>query len=418
MRSRPQDDVLTSYNLHFVRFERALPGTNEVFLASGTPRKIYESVLDELERIGPTNWEERRHRAHELLLEEQYSFGIKAGDKTHPTDWIPRIVPASDWERLERGLTQRLVAINEFLRRLEAGKEEVVPQEVIETSILYDVSTPNRFGQVPVRQIAFDVVAVESTEAGETGGWEYFVIEENAKMPVGLAAMTRRRKMSRELFFPESYEELPVYSLDGWLGRLGDALRAASDKGPDATLAVVSSGPDDQFYLDHHIYAQEMDAILAETKDLHLDDDGYLVHEPTGRRVDVIYERIDEDRLYAEVPGLLECHVGGKVHVLFAPNSEIVDDKGVYAFVPEMVRTYLGEEPLIKNARTWSLAVEEDRAYAMDHFGELVVKSRGGYGGKEVMIGPEEPEESVERFRKVVEKNPVEYIAQELIDFS
>src|SRR3712207_9092808 len=94
-----------------------------VFLASGTPRKTYESVLDELERIGPTNWEEKRHRAHGLLLEEQYSFGIKAGDKTHPTDWIPRIVPASAWERLERGLTQRLVAINEFLRRLEAGKE-------------------------------------------------------------------------------------------------------------------------------------------------------------------------------------------------------------------------------------------------------------------------------------------------------
>ena len=398
-----------------MRFERALPGTNEVFLADGEPRPNYEPVLAELGRTGPVLWEEKRRRAHELLLEEQYSFGIKEGDKTHPTDWIPRIVPASDWERLRSGLTQRLIAINEFLRRLEAGKEETVPKEVIESSILYDVSTPNRFGPVPVRQIAFDVVAIESQR---TGGWEYLVIEENAKMPVGLAPMTRRRKMSRELFFPESYEELPVLSLDGWLGRLGDALRAASKKGPDATLTVVSSGPDDQFYLDHHIYAREMDAILAETQDLHLDGEGYLVYGPTGRRIDVIYERIDEDRLYAEVPGLLGCHVEGKVHVLFAPNSEIVDDKGVYAFVPEMIRTYLGEEPLIQNARTWSLAIEEDRKYVMDRFGELVVKSRGGYGGKEVMIGPEEPKESAERFRKMVEKNPVEYIAQELIDFS
>jgi uncharacterized circularly permuted ATP-grasp superfamily protein len=132
----------------------------------------------------------------------------------------------------------------------------------------------------------------------------------------------------------------------------------------------------------------------------------------------VIYERVDEDRLYAEVPGLLECHVEGKVHVLFAPNSEIVDDKGVGVFVPEMVRTYLGEEPLIQNARTWSLAVEEDYRYVMDHFAELVVKSRGGYGGKEVMIGPEESRESVEGFRKMVEENPVEYVAQETIDFS
>jgi uncharacterized circularly permuted ATP-grasp superfamily protein len=397
-----------------VRFERALPGTNEVFLPDGAPRQIYEGVLGELGRTGPQRWEEKRRRAHELLLKEQYAFGIERGDKTHPTDWIPRIVPASDWARLEAGLTQRLRAINEFLRRLEAGKEVVVPREVVESSILYDTGWRNRFGPVPVRQIAFDVVAVE----GPSGGWEYLVIEENAKMPVGLAAMTRRRRMSREVFFPETLSQLPVLPLDGWLERLGQALRAASPKGPDATLAVVSSGPEDQFYLDHHIYAEEMDALLAETGELELDGDGYLVHSPTGRRIDVIYERVDEDTLYAEVPGLLECHVEGKVHVLFAPNSEIIDDKGVGAFVPEMVRRYLGEEPLIENARTWSLAVEEDRRYVMDHFGELVVKSRGGYGGKQVMIGPEETRESVERFRRMVEENPVEYVAQETIDFS
>jgi uncharacterized circularly permuted ATP-grasp superfamily protein len=396
-----------------VRFERALPGTNEVFLPEGILRRIYEPVFDELERTGTKRWEEKLREAHGLLLEEQYAFGIKEGDKTHPTDWIPRIVPAPDWERLEAGLTQRLRAINVFLGRLEAGKEEVVPREVIESSILYDTDWKDRFGPVPVRQIAFDVVAVKGRE-----GWEYLVIEENAKMPVGLAAMTRRRKMSGEVFFPGALATLPVLPLDGWLGRLGDALRAASPKGSDATLAVVSSGPDDQFYLDHHIYAREMGAILAETRDLEVDGDGYLVYGPAGRRVDVIYERVDEDTLYAEVHGLLESHVEGKVHVLFAPNSEIIDDKGVGAFVPEMVRRYLGEEPLIENARTWSLAVEEDRRYVMDHFDELVVKSRGGYGGKEVMIGPEESRDSVQEFRRQVEENPVEYVAQETIDFS
>jgi uncharacterized circularly permuted ATP-grasp superfamily protein len=396
-----------------VRFERALPGPSEVFLPDGNLRGIYAPVFDELGRTGPGRWEEKLREAHGLLLDEQYAFGIKEGDKTHPTDWIPRLVPASDWERLQAGLTQRLRAINVFLARLEAGKEEVVPREVIESSILYDTGWEDRFGPVPVRQIAFDVVAVEGGE-----GWEYLVIEENAKMPVGLAAMTRRRGMSGEVFFPESLAKLPVSPLDGWLARLGDALRAASPKGPDATLAVVSSGPDDQFYLDHHIYAEEMNAILAETRDLVVDGEGYLIYKPDGRRVDVIYERVDEDTLYAEVPGLLESHVEGKVHVLFAPNSEIIDDKGVGAFVPEMVRRYLGEEPLIRNARTWSLAVEEEKRYVMDHFAELVVKSRGGYGGKEVMIGPEESKESVEKFRRQVEVNPVEYVAQETIDFS
>jgi uncharacterized circularly permuted ATP-grasp superfamily protein len=396
-----------------VRFERALPGPNEVFLPEGTLRRIYEPVFDELGLTGTERWEGKLREAHGLLLDEQHAFGIREGDKTHPTDWIPRLVAAPDWERLEAGLTQRLRAINIFLGCLEAGKEEVVPREVIESSILYDTGWQDRFGPVPVRQIAFDVVAVEGRQ-----GWEYLVIEENAKMPVGLAAMTRRRRMSGEVFFPASMAALPVLPLDGWLERLGDALRAASPKGQDATLAIVSSGPDDQFYLDHHIYAREMDAVLAETKDLEVDGGGYLIYRPTGRRVDVVYERVDEDVLYAEVPGLLESHIEGKVHVLFAPNSEIIDDKGVGAFVPEMVRRYLGEEPLIQNARTWSLAVEEDRRYVMDHFDRLVVKSRGGYGGKEVMIGPEESSEALQKFRRQVEENPVEYIAQETIDFS
>ncbi len=397
-------------------FERALPGTNEVFEPGTKPRPDYTTIFDELEKTGPGRWKENLHRAHELLLEEQHAFGIQKGDKTHPTDWFPRVVPAADWVRLEKGLVQRMQAINEFLRRLEAGTEELVPKEVVETSILYNADIPNRFGKVPVRQVAFDVVAVE--RSGAPGGWEFVVIEENAKMPVGLAAMTRRRRMSQEVFFPETLARLPVLSLDGWLGRLGCSLRAASHKGSEATLAVVTSGPKDQFYLDHHIYAKEMGAILAETKDLGFDRDGYLLHEPTGRRIDVVYERVDEDVLYTDLPQLVDCHVEGKTHVLFAPNSEVVDDKGVEAFVPEMIRAYLGEEPLIKNAKTWSLAVPKERQYVMDHFEELVVKSRGGYGGKDVMIGPEESREAIERFRRVVERNPVEYIAQELVDFS
>jgi uncharacterized circularly permuted ATP-grasp superfamily protein len=409
------------YNHRLVKsivFKRTLPGTNEVFGPDDMPRPIYATIFEELEKIGPERWEKNLRRAHSLLLDEQHAFGIRKGDKTHPTDWFPRVVPATDWERLERGLVQRMRAINEFLRRLETGKEEVVPKEVIETSILYDTTLPNRFGKVPVRQVAFDIVAIESARGGQTGGWEYVVLEENAKMPVGLAAMTRRRKLSRDVFFPEALARLPVLPLDDWLGRLGESLRAASPKGPEATLAVITSGPEDQFYLDHHIYAKEMGAILAETKHLAFDREGHLLHKPTGQRIDVVYERVDEDTLYAELPELIDCHVEGRVHVLFAPNSEIVDDKGVEVFIPEMIRTYLGEEPLIRNARTWSLAVPEERRYVMEHFGELVVKSRGGYGGKEMIIGPEESRESIERFRRVVERNPVEYIAQELIDFS
>jgi uncharacterized circularly permuted ATP-grasp superfamily protein len=196
-----------------------------------------------------------------------------------------------------------------------------------------------------VRQIAFDVVAVESRKGGENGGWEY-------RRDRGERQDARRPSRHDppaphepgRIFFPETLAQLPVLPLTAGSNASG-RLRAASPEGADATLAIVSSGPADQFYLDHHIYAEEMNALLAETKDLELDGGGYLVHRPTGRRIDVIYERVDEDTLYAEVPGLLECHVEGKVHVLFAPNSEIIDDKGVGPSSPRWCAATSGRSP-------------------------------------------------------------------------
>src|SRR5919202_676866 len=166
-------------------------GPNEVFTRDETPRELYRPVLDELERMGVGEWEGRTSRARERVLAEQHGFGILEGDKTHPTDWFPRLLPAAEWETLGRGLAQRLLAINEFLRRLEAGKEEVVPREVVETSTLYDVSIPDRFGEVPVRQIGVDLVVVE-----EGGSWKYLVIEDNARMPVGATLMSRLRALT------------------------------------------------------------------------------------------------------------------------------------------------------------------------------------------------------------------------------
>jgi uncharacterized circularly permuted ATP-grasp superfamily protein len=394
-----------------VKVKIELSGPNEVFASDDEPRELYRPVLNELERMGIEDWEARTRRAYEKLLTEQREFGVIEGDKTHPTDWFPRLISAVSWEKLERGLAQRLRAVNEFLRCLEAGKEEVVPREVIESSGLYDVSVTNHFGEVPVRQMGFDLVAVE-----ENGGWKYLVIEDNARMPVGAMSMSRLRTLTADVF-PESYATLGVRSLGDLLGRLGEVLRAASPK-PDPTLAILSTGPDDQYYLDHNLFAEQTGAILAERHEVELDGGGYLVHKETGRRIDVIYERIEEGRIYDDLPRLIESHLEGKVQAVFAPNVNVVDDKGVYPFILRMIRTYLGEEPIVENIETWSLAVEEDRRYVMQHFDELVIKSRSGWGGKGVLIAPEESKETIEEFRKTVEENPVEYVAQRPIDFS
>lgn len=364
--------------------------------------------------MGPGEWGRRVDLAHGRLMDVQRDLGISdREDKTYPTDYVPRLVPAAGWEVLERGLTQRMLAINEWLRRLEAGKDEVVPHEILASSTLYDGSIPTRFGSVPNRQMGFDVVAVEGDGAG---GWEYLIIEDNAKMPVGLEPMHLLRARTSEVL-PESYAALDVRPLDDLMDHFRQTIRAVSSA-EDPTIAVLSTGYEDQYFLDHNVFAREHGAILAGRGDVELDRSGYLVHKKSGRRIDVIYERIESGRIYDDLPGLIESQATGKVEAVFAPNLGIADDKGVYPFIPEMIRTYLGEEPILQNLRTYSLAVEEDRNYVMEHFDELVVKSRSGWGGKDVLIAPEETEETIKEFRAGVEKNPVEFVAQETIDFS
>jgi len=395
-----------------ISFERALSSPNEVFGPDGESFSHYRPVLEEMERMGLGEWGKRTRRAHERLLETQRDLGMVPDDGIHPIDYVPRVIPAADWAVLERGLAQRMLAVNEWLRRLEAGKDEIVPEEIVESSALFDASIPTRFGDVPNRQMGFDIVAVE----GGAGGWEYLVIEDNAKMPVGIEPMSLLRASTPDVL-PEAYAALGVRSLDGLMQRFGEVLRAASPD-PDATIAILSTGPDDQYYLDHRVFAKELGAILAERHEVELDRGGRLIHKQSGRRLDVIYERIEDGRIYDDIPGLIESQARGLVHAVFAPNLGIADDKGVYPFIPEMIRTYLREEPVLDNVETYSLAVEDDCRYVIDHFDELVVKSRSGWGGKDVLIAPEESREDIEEFRKTVEENPVEYVAQEVTDFS
>jgi len=398
----------------FINFERGLSSPNEVFGPDGEPYSHYRPVLDEMGRIGVVEWGHRTQGARGWLLEKQRELGMIPDDAIHPTDFVPRIVAAADWAVLERGLAQRMRAINEWLRRLEAGKDEVVPREVVESSALFDTSIPTRFGDVPNRQMGFDIVAEE--RSGRPGEWEYLIIEDNAKMPVGIEPMSLLRAMTPDVL-PEAYRALGVRPLDGLMGMFGEVVRAASPE-PDPTIAILSTGPDDQYYLDHKIFAAELAAILAERHEVGLDHDGRLVHKESGRRIDVIYERIESGRIYDDVEGLIESQASGLVDAVFAPNLGIADDKGVYPFIPEMISTYLGEEPVLANIETYSLAVEEDRRYVMDHFDELVIKSRSGWGGKDVLIAPQESKEDIEEFRNTVEENPVEYVAQKTIDFS
>jgi uncharacterized circularly permuted ATP-grasp superfamily protein len=395
-------------------FHRGMSSPNEVFGPDGEPYSHYRSVLAEMARMGAREWGSRTRGARAWFVERQRELGMEPDEGIHPADFVPRVVPAADWDLLERGLAQRMRAINEWLKRLEAGRDEVVPGEVIQSSTLFDASIPTRFGEVPNRQMGFDVVA--TARSGRPGEWDYMIIEDNAKMPVGIETMSLLRAMTPNVL-PESYGALGVRPLDGLMDVFGEVVRAASPE-PDPIVAILSTGPDDQYYLDHKVFAEELGAILAERDEVEVDPEGRLVHKGSGRRIDVLYERIETGRIYDDLPGLVESHYRGLVNAVFAPNLGVADDKGVYPFVPDIIRTYLGEEPVLADVDTYSLAVDKDRRYVMDHFDELVIKSRSGWGGKDVLIAPQESREVIEEFRKQVEENPVEYVAQETIDFS
>jgi uncharacterized circularly permuted ATP-grasp superfamily protein len=272
-----------------VRLERGLSAPNEVFASDHEVFPHYRPVLAEMDKIGAGEWDRRVRHAHGRMLEEQRGVGISDDDMTHPTDYVPRVIPTSDWDTLERGLSQRMLAVNEWLRRLEAGKDEVVPREVLQSSALYDASIPTRFGSVPNRQMGIDVVAVWRQD-----GWEYLVIEDNAKMPVGLEPMALMRARTAEVL-PESYAALGVRPLNGLMERLGEVLRAASKK-PDPTLAILSTGPDDQYYLDHRVFAEELGAVLAERHEVEVDRDvpgTQRERAPAGRNLRAYRRRKD-----------------------------------------------------------------------------------------------------------------------------
>src|SRR5215207_9101053 len=254
-----------------LRLERSMSSPNEVFGPEGEPFSHYRSVLEEMARMGPREWGRRTRSARTWLVERQRELGMEPDDEVHPADYVPRIVPAADWDILERGLAQRMRAINEWLRRLEAGRDEDVPN----------------------RQMGFDIVA--EARSGMPGEWEYLIIEDNAKMPVGIEPMSLLRTMTSGVL-PESYGALGVRSLDGLMDLFGEVVRAASPE-PDPTVAILSTGPDDQYYIDHRIFAAELGAILAERDEVEMDAHGRLVHKGTGRKIDVVYERIETGRI-------------------------------------------------------------------------------------------------------------------------
>ena len=354
-------------------------------------------------------------------------YGEESGtERLIPFDMVPRIVPAAEWKMLEAGLRQRVHALNLFLadvygeqRILKDGR---VPRDLVLENSEYRHEM--RGFAVP-GGVYSHISGIDLVRAGDG---EYYVLEDNLRVPSGVSYMLENRRMSARLL-PELFAMQQVAPVEHYPDLLLETLRQAAPPGIDhPTVAVLTPGAANSAYFEHAFLAQQMGVELVEGADLFVRDDMVYMRTTRGpQRVHVLYRRINDDYLdptvfradsMLGVPGLFGAYRAGTVTLANAPGAGVGDDKSVYPYVPEMIRFYLSEEPILHNVPTWKLRHAEDLQYALDHLPELVVKEVHGAGGYGMLVGPASTKAEIEEFRQRILADPGNYIAQPTLSLS
>jgi uncharacterized circularly permuted ATP-grasp superfamily protein len=354
-------------------------------------------------------------------------YGSDAGtERLIPFDIIPRIIPAAEWAQLEAGLVQRVKTLNMFIHDIyheqNIVKAGVIPAEQIFKNAQY---RPEMQGISVASDIYAHIAGVDIVRAGKG---EFYVLEDNLRVPSGVSYMLEDRKMMMRLF-PELFARYKIAPVAHYPDMLLDNLRSVAPLGvTDPTVVVMTPGMYNSAYFEHAFLAQQMGVELVEGKDLFVNDNAVYMRTTRGpKRVDVIYRRIDDDFLdplafrpdsALGVPGLLSVYRSGRVTLANAIGTGVADDKSIYPYVPDMVRFYLSEEPILNNVPTYQCRKKEDLEYTLAHLPELVVKEVHGAGGYGMLVGPASTTQEIEDFRQRLLAKPDGYIAQPTLALS
>jgi len=354
-------------------------------------------------------------------------YGNDAGtERLIPFDIIPRIIHAAEWTQLEAGLIQRVKALNMFIHDIYHDqniiKAGVIPPEQIFRNAQY---RPEMQGISVASDIYAHIAGVDIVRAGQG---EFYVLEDNLRVPSGVSYMLEDRKMMMRLF-PELFTRHKIAPVDHYPDMLLDNLRSVAPVGvTDPTVVVMTPGMYNSAYFEHAFLAQQMGVELVEGKDLFVNDNAVYMRTTRGpKRVDVIYRRIDDDYLdplafrpdsSLGVPGLLSVYRAGGVTLANAIGTGVADDKSIYPYVPDMINFYLAEKPILNNVPTYQCRKKEDLAYTLANLKDLVVKEVHGAGGYGMLVGPASSMQEIENFRARVIANPEGYIAQPTLALS
>ena len=354
-------------------------------------------------------------------------YGDDAGtERLIPFDIISRIITAQEWKGMEAGLVQRVTALNMFIHDIyhdqNIVRAGIMPAEQVFRNAQY---RPEVQGISVASDIYAHIAGIDLVRAGEG---EFYVLEDNLRVPSGVSYMLEDRKMMMRLF-PELFARYKVAPVEHYPDMLLDNLRSVAPLGvTDPTVVVMTPGMYNSAYFEHAFLAQQMGVELVEGKDLFVNDNAVYMRTTRGpRRVDVIYRRIDDDYLdplsfkadsTLGVPGLLSVYRAGRVTLANAIGTGVADDKSIYPYVPDMIRFYLSEEPILNNVPTWQCRKKDDLAYTLANLPELVVKEVHGAGGYGMLVGPASTKAEIEAFRQRIIARPDGYIAQPTLALS
>ena len=354
-------------------------------------------------------------------------YGDEAGtERLIPFDLIPRILPAAEWQTLESGLRQRVTALNRFISDVY-HQQDIIRAGLIPADLVLQNSQfrPEMQGVAVPRDIYAHISGIDIVRAGQG---EFYVLEDNLRVPSGVSYMIEDRNAMMRLF-PELFAMHRVAPVEHYPDLLLMHLRSVAPLGvDDPTVVVLTPGIYNSAYFEHAFLAQQMGVELVEGQDLFMSEQRIYMRTTRGpRRVDVIYRRIDDDFLdpltfrpesTLGVPGLMTAVRAGRVTLCNAPGTGIADDKSIYPYVPDMIRFYLGEAPILSNVPTYLCRKPEDLAYVLEHLEELVVKETHGAGGYGMLVGPAASRRALETFRSLLQARPSEYIAQPTLALS
>lgn len=404
---------------------------DEMFAADGSVREPYRGIEKWLESQPRGGLKQKARDAEAIFRRLGITFAVygsnEATERLIPFDIIPRIISAAEWRKLERGIEQRVRALNAFLHDIYHRQEIIRAGRVPESLILKNSAfCPQMMGHDPARGVYSHIIGVDLVRVSEG---EFYVLEDNLRTPSGVSYMIEDREAMMRLV-PElfaNYRVAPVEHYPENLRRTLQAVAPPACKG-DPVIAVLTPGIYNSAFFEHSFLADEMGVELCQGTDLFVDD-GFVYMRTTQKpkKVDVIYRRVDDDFLdpltfrkdsTLGVPGLFSAYRAGNVTIVNAPGTGIADDKAVYTYVPQIIEFYTGEKPILSNVPTYNCAIDDERAYVLEHLEELVVKEVHGSGGYGMLVGPASTRKERAEFTRRIKARPDNYIVQPTLALS